>query len=302
MGGFQMNLKNNRVKKSDQLAKPKISFAFGAPKPGVSHKRKLPSLQIKEGKKHKPSALLGSDSDSEDEDNIVTIDSFDKRKGGAIAGNKAVNIQVTQPLVIKPATNKDWKEELKKKHTNTYIPNQEHKQKVVVKNENNLSFGLNVPGPSTTKEVPAEEVQPQFAISTEEQARQSLLKGEKIEDKGLIINILLENEIVERDISSKPEENSAEQYEEVPVEQFGAALLRGMGWKQGRKNNETNKKPVTDSRKKGAFLGIGAKAVEDDLMEDLVGKRGQKFEIPIVRRQKEHANNNGNERNARNAN
>ena len=31
----------------------------------------------------------------------------------------------------------------------------------------------------------------------------------------------------------RPEESTIEDYEEVPLEQFGMAMLRGMGWKEG---------------------------------------------------------------------
>jgi len=35
------------------------------------------------------------------------------------------------------------------------------------------------------------------------------------------------------DTELRPEESSLEDYEQVPIEQFGLALLRGMGWKEG---------------------------------------------------------------------
>ena len=31
----------------------------------------------------------------------------------------------------------------------------------------------------------------------------------------------------------RPEQSSLDDYEQVPIEQFGLALLRGMGWKDG---------------------------------------------------------------------
>ena len=36
------------------------------------------------------------------------------------------------------------------------------------------------------------------------------------------------------DVSLRPDEATLEDYEKVPVDQFGAALLRGMGWKEGQ--------------------------------------------------------------------
>lgn len=35
------------------------------------------------------------------------------------------------------------------------------------------------------------------------------------------------------DVKNRPDEATMEDYERVPVDQFGAALLRGLGWKEG---------------------------------------------------------------------
>lgn len=291
MAGFQMNLKKDKVNKPNLQTKPKISFAFGGSKTNIIPKKSIASLQKNETRKLNPNALVGSESESENEDAVVAIDSFDKKKGGAIAGNKAINTKITEPLIIKPTTmSRDWKEEIRKKQNSMYIPNQEHRQKVVAKDDNNLQSGLSVPESSNSKEsvVDAESDE---AMSKEERIRLSLLKGEELDDKGLIIPVPSEDEIVEQDISSKPDEESIDQYKEVPVDQFGAALLRGMGWKQNKgKNRESAGKPLLERRKKGVLLGIGAKAVEDELMADLSGKRGAKFDIPVVRRNMEDLN------------
>lgn len=288
MAGFQMNLKKDKINKPNSQSKPKISFAFGGSKTNIIPKKSIASLQKNETRKLNPNALLGSESESEGEDAVVAIDSFDKKKGGAIAGNKAVNTKVTEPLIIKPTTaSRDWKEERRKKQNSMYIPNQEHRQKVIAKDDNNLEFGLSVPEKSNSKESVVD-AESNDTMSKEERIRLSLLKGEELDDKGLIIPIPSEDEIVEQDISSKPDEDSIEQYKEVPVDQFGAALLRGMGWKQNKgKNIESAGKPLLERRKKGVLLGIGAKAVEDELMADLLVKRGAKFDIPVVRRNKD---------------
>ena len=36
-----------------------------------------------------------------------------------------------------------------------------------------------------------------------------------------------------QDIKTRPEESTLEDYERIPVSDFGAALMRGMGWKEG---------------------------------------------------------------------
>ncbi|PLB54474.1 hypothetical protein P170DRAFT_432117 [Aspergillus steynii IBT 23096] len=68
------------------------------------------------------------------------------------------------------------------------------------------------------------------------------------------------------DIASRPEPASLDQYNAIPVEEFGAALLRGMGWKEGQSVGKGKygapsagaDKPRVPERRPG-FLGIGAK-------------------------------------------
>lgn len=72
------------------------------------------------------------------------------------------------------------------------------------------------------------------------------------------------------DVASRPEPASLDQYNAIPVEEFGAALLRGMGWKDGQSigrsdygsssaaDRERTNKPRVPERRPG-FLGIGAK-------------------------------------------
>lgn len=35
------------------------------------------------------------------------------------------------------------------------------------------------------------------------------------------------------DYEKRPDETTMEEYEHIPVEEFGAALLRGLGWNEG---------------------------------------------------------------------
>lgn len=36
------------------------------------------------------------------------------------------------------------------------------------------------------------------------------------------------------DVESRPDEADEEAYEQVPIEEFGKAMLRGMGWESGK--------------------------------------------------------------------
>ncbi|CDO93015.1 unnamed protein product [Kluyveromyces dobzhanskii CBS 2104] len=58
-----------------------------------------------------------------------------------------------------------------------------------------------------------------------------------------------------------PEKTNEEEYEEVPVEGFGAALLRGMGWDPlAETNGRPEKSSDTQEKSHPELLGIGAKA------------------------------------------
>jgi G patch domain/KOW motif-containing protein len=43
------------------------------------------------------------------------------------------------------------------------------------------------------------------------------------------------------DLATRPEESNLEEYESMPIEHFGAALMRGMGWREGEPIGLTNK-------------------------------------------------------------
>lgn len=87
--------------------------------------------------------------------------------------------------------------------------------------------------------------------------------------------------------SPEPELNQPKspetQLEEISVDEFGAAMLRGMGWKpKPHKIIKTN----VAKRKQGLLLGIGAQEVANsDAAEELLSSKA-KFSIPIVKRDK----------------
>ncbi|KAJ5673807.1 hypothetical protein N7462_009246 [Penicillium macrosclerotiorum] len=70
------------------------------------------------------------------------------------------------------------------------------------------------------------------------------------------------------DVASRPESATLDQYNAIPVEEFGAALLRGMGWKDGQSIGRgdygssapaMNKNKSRVPERRPGFLGIGAK-------------------------------------------
>lgn len=73
-----------------------------------------------------------------------------------------------------------------------------------------------------------------------------------------------ENEKLFLDLNSRPEEPSVESYKNIPVEEFGAAMLRGMGWKgKGDKESSNNNGNIIKYVTRPERLGLGASEVTD---------------------------------------
>lgn len=106
-----------------------------------------------------------------------------------------------------------------------------------------------------------EESKPQTA---DEEAISALL-GERKEKKGpdLVIPATASNagRMTEGDafklaVQEAPDASTLEDYERVPVEEFGAALLRGMGWKGEKKEG------AKEVKRRQNLLGLGAKELK----------------------------------------
>ncbi|CAM6089103.1 unnamed protein product [Calypogeia fissa] len=77
----------------------------------------------------------------------------------------------------------------------------------------------------------------------------------------------LEDERLRRDLTNLPDEADLDAYEEMPVEDFGEALLRGMGWEKGQPiglNSKVAVVPVEYVRRSGR-TGLGAEPVPKDV-------------------------------------
>ncbi|KAM3160455.1 Pre-mRNA-splicing factor SPP2 [Lachancea thermotolerans] len=83
-----------------------------------------------------------------------------------------------------------------------------------------------------------------------------------------------------------PTETAQEEYETVPVEEFGDALLRGMGWNGELENEEVAKsagksKPVLPHEQfRPSLLGLGAKASQNTVSEGI--NKSEPF-LPIIK-------------------
>jgi hypothetical protein len=106
-----------------------------------------------------------------------------------------------------------------------------------------------------------------------------------------VIAPVTETDAYHQDMSELPDVATLDDYARVPVSQFGAALLRGMGWKEGTAASRTRSGPVAPylPAARPALLGIGAKeweAPDDGGPKKQKGKSDRRY-VPVVKKEKE---------------
>lgn len=140
-----------------------------------------------------------------------------------------------------------------------------NEDKVLIIKPSNLSTGL-------IRHKKASATSRYVSSSVEDQARSSIIKNDLISDSGLVI----------KNDDAEGSDMSEEDYDKVPVDLFGAALLRGMGW-DGKDDTEADSS--LQHRQRGALLGIGSKPIDKDLEKDILGDRNTKLLVPLKKRE-----------------
>lgn len=281
------------------MSAPKISLALGA-------KRQAPAPT--NGVKRPRAALQDEEDDGVELGRTEAVSHFDKTAGGAIDSSRKVEVQ--GPLVIPRQLNRNWKEAAnQRKRQKSGLPEgagggREGLDRRVAAVEAELEaakpkFGLNtyakgaVGNGETASEAmdvaeqaqqlppePNPDEEPLRKQTDEERALDALL-GKTTTDKTLVIQAskpLSEEDVFNDDIASAPPMPSMDDYARVPVEQFGAALLRGMGWKDGegvgsQRGIKLKKESAKPPTKRSNLLGIGAK--EDAAIAGEMGAWGR---------------------------
>ncbi|MCJ1469686.1 Luc7-like protein 3 [Pseudocyphellaria aurata] len=258
-------------------------------------------------KKRPHSSLADSDSDDESSSHAPQlVSSFDHSAGGAISvdGNEKSRV----PLVIVGQKNRDWRDESRRKRSRNLLPaevqaarsGQDSLTKDAVEREvAPREFGLNfvttevrendgdvtMVGTHITVEAPQQEAT--SAKTVDEEAMDALM-GNGGKRSTLVLHAIRTDDEVEgaqmerlkggneddsfrSDVASRPDSASLDEYAAVPIEEFGAALLRGMGWKEGdvvgKRKNQTITTRIVERRP--ALLGIGAKEAPGGVGDEL---------------------------------
>lgn len=260
-----------------------LSFSLGGSSTAVKPKAQTSPANSSNGTK-RPHAALQDESDSDDGNRRKqTVTHF--------GSNGAVNVHRSKvekkALVIQPQANRDWKEASRNnvnQRSRHAEQNAEQSQSLAereaqikaVEDSNRPIYGLNTferketgdTNGATEQEVSAQPeeatiAQPIQAKTDDERALEALLGQQPDSDLTIPAAAVTEEEAFQRDFRSAPDMATLDQYKAVPVEEFGAALLRGMGWKEGQGiGNQKGKKLVkeTQPERRPALLGIGAKA------------------------------------------
>lgn len=194
------------------------------------------------------------------------------------------------PLVIPKLDNRDWRSSRQ-----NLLPPEVQAQRNSGENEKgkaetdvmgeaseDVKWGLSVrrkevvevheSGDDVTVEARSEETREPKPKSADEEALQALTNGSGKKGPDLVIPSSLhsEDDLYRKAVAEAPDVSTLEDYERVPVEEFGAALLRGMGW--DGKLEEGSK--VKEVKRRQNLLGLGAKETgkEEEGLGAWVGK------------------------------
>ena len=215
------------------------------------------------------------------------------------------------PLIVPPRPNRDWKA-LKRRRMG-YVPPEQQQQKAIGApdqiNNTVQAYGLQVrekrevldeQEATITTTTTVEKEEKGVVLSEEDAAIKAILQGGEQQPDLMIpmANKMTETEALRQDVLELPDMASLEAYDAMPVEAFGAALLRGMGWKEGDAIGMAAKPSTVERRP--ALLGLGAKERPAAEEEEELGawgkgslsskkkkqKQNDRVYVPVVKRNK----------------
>ncbi|KAF3159680.1 hypothetical protein TWF225_004280 [Orbilia oligospora] len=285
----------------DPPSKGGFSISLGSKRPtgGSATTARKPVLGAsafsKSGTKRGPALSDDEDDDIHEDDHrdkVQLVTGFGSKGAVTAEGEKEV-----KALLIPALRNKDWRAESRKKK-GIYLPPeataQKNGQPVDTRDiigDEPMKVGLQFVERSTAgmtiaegdvamsdakdQDAEGEEATKKVEKTEDQLAMEALLAGDKAKASTLTIpaasgnvadnRVAVQNEddAYRADVASRPDAATLEEYAAVPVEEFGAALLRGMGWKEGESIGKSggagNKPKIVEKR--AAFLGIGAKGL-----------------------------------------
>ena len=246
-------------------------------------------------------AAFAEDNDSDDDESArgpQAVSGFGENGAVVAATNGAKKVK-KEPLVIPVQADADWRrrgggrnllpaeaQAAQREQTDGgkegSMENGERKEEL-----EQAQYGLVVKQRREGEEAPMQvdeqpEAPPQEQKTVEEQAYDRLINGEERRSNLVIPGASpsadspngfalsrREEPDFRTDVASRPESSTVADYEAVPIEEFGAALLRGMGWKEGGGVGRARRTAVAPkaAEKRPNLLGVGAKQTPEGLEE-----------------------------------
>ncbi|ORY09334.1 DExH-box splicing factor binding site-domain-containing protein [Clohesyomyces aquaticus] len=220
----------------------------------------------------RPRAVLDEEEPEDNSTGPVEISGFDAAAGGALDVRGAKKEEEVR--IINPLANRNWRAEAKRKREAKEGRRDDNVERFV---ESKIAYGLTVvkKDKGETETVDAElEVKEEMVAETEAEpdnlteeerldrdAMDALLNGKNPEER-TIIAAPTEEQAFEKDFQTAPDAPSLDAYLATPIDGFGAAILRGFGWKDGEQLGP-NRKPAStkpmEIKRRAALLGVGAK-------------------------------------------
>lgn len=277
-----------------------VSFSNTSRKPVNSPQNTRP--RVSSSLRHHRHHISHDESDEEDKEPISEeVTGFDM--GGAISKNAP---KEKEPLVIKVESRNNWRDRPGTNRRGKNLLPQEVQAQVAGNNvaaveteTPSMAYGLSLAPVQKEGAVesgsdvamadtaPISKPEARVPLTQDEIALQALIResegGETTRRSDLVIESTRtegrydEASSFRADVATRPDQASLDAYDAVPVEEFGAALLRGMGWKEGQaigRGTYGNTAAPNEARvpeRRPGFLGIGAK--------DIGGAKGAEVEI-----------------------
>ncbi|KAJ5008632.1 Pre-mRNA-splicing factor SPP2 [Colletotrichum sp. SAR 10_99] len=264
---------------SDSSKAPRIAISFGgssASKSQNNKKSSRPEPPSSLGKRSRTNALNhGFDSDSDGErDHRGRHEAITE-----FGGEREKKEKRPRELVIKSQSNRNWKDELRGRRGGKNLLSAEAQAQRESKQDaetepadadKEIQWGLTVKKRKTSEEATendsrrreeddrrSEEAQVKQAPRTADDDAMDALLGKKRPEEEMVIEATEEDAYL-ADLKHVGEDSTLADYDAIPDGEFGAALLRGMGW--DGKMRGPNKKRPTERRQNQ--LGLGAKKLE----------------------------------------
>lgn len=218
----------------------------------------------------------------------------------------------------KPATNGITKKPVVKEETHDYIKGFSHNEIISVEEKSNKSGGpLIIPleeqsrtkrskpqtghneNKNSTSTIIRDTTIPKTLdeLAAEEVIRKAMDLGKPTEADTRVVPLTVQNQIegmediidederFKYDLESRPDEANAEAYEDMPIEDFGQAMLRGMGWTPGTSiglNNKGLAEPIEFVKRPGYRTGLGATPKDIPVKKKKYIKPGESRDAPPV--------------------